>query len=518
MRGSSRLIVGITGLGVLVLAASGHAAQQAPAPAAPASPTAPAPGSPAPGATPGATAPTGTAPGTTSTRVLGLDEAVQLAVRQNPTLDEATAAIRRAEAVVAEVRSFQLPRFDANASLTIQGPIPVFTLTTPPTTPGGVARTETIPFGKTFTRNFSITGSYNPDPFGRIGSQREVARRQVNVARGGFFTTQNELVYAVQNVYLATLRAQELVRVQQEALAAAQEQLRVAEAQLRAGTAPEFDVLRARVQVENTRQNLVTATANVARTGASLSRLLSIEPTTTVELVPIALPPGAEGVAASTARQILSPQGAATPAEAPLPDTLEATLAQAFNQRPEIYRAEWARRVAEAQVNFERKGRLPEFSLTAGGFYNPDVTGFAAVDKSWSVIANVAVPIWDAGLTRARTREARADVQAAAARLESARDQVAEEVRTALVDVENAADRRRTAVANVEQAREALRIAEVRYTAGLAPNVEVTDAQAALTQARANQVNADYDYIAALAALNRSLGAYAGTALAEMRK
>lgn len=491
MSRSSRLIVGVTGLAVLVLGARGSVAQQAPAPAAPATPA------------PVGTAPTGTAPGTTTTRLLGLDEAVQLAVRQNPSLEEATAAIRRAEAVVAEVRSFLLPRFDGNASLTVQGPIPVFTLTTPPTTPGGPSRTETIPFGKTFTRNFSLQGSYNPDPFGRIGNQREAARRQVNVARGSYFTAQNELVYAVQNVYLATLRAQELVGVQQEALAAAQEQLRVTEAQLRAGTAPEFDVLRARVQVENTRQNLVTASANVRRTNTSLGRLLSIDPTTSVELTPISLPAGAEGVAASTAREILSP--ANTPeADKPLPDTLETTLSQAFNQRPEVYRAEWARRVAEAQVKYEKKGLLPQFNLTAGGFYNPDVTGFAAVDKSWSVIANVAIPIWDGGLTRARTRQARADVQAAAARLRSARDEVAEDVKTALVDVEESAERRRTARANVDQAREALRIAQVRYSAGLAPNVEVTDAQAAQTQARANQVNADYDYIAALASLNRS--------------
>jgi outer membrane protein TolC len=48
--------------------------------------------------------------------------------------------------------------------------------------------------------------------------------------------------------------------------------------------------------------------------------------------------------------------------------------------------------------------------------------------------------------------------------------------------------------------------------------VEVTDAEAALTQARANAVNAAYDYISALAALNRSLGAYAGEAVAALRR
>jgi len=453
-----------------------------------------------------------------TTRVLGLDEAVQLAIRQNPTLDEATAAIRRAEAVVAEVRSFQLPRLDGNARLTVQGPIPVFTFTSQPTTPGGPVRTQEIAFGKTFTRNFSISGTYDPDPFGRIRSQREIAQRQVNVSRGTYYSAQNELVFAVQNVYLSGLRAQELVGVQREALSAAQEQLRVAEAQLRAGTAPEFDVLRAKVQVENTRQNLVSAEATVKRTIASLARLLSLEANVPVELVPVALPANAEGVAGDTARRLLDPLTESDQAAAAVPTTLDAALQQAFTGRPEVYRAEWARRAALARVDFERKGRLPDVTLSANGFFDPDVTGFAAIDKSWSIVANIAIPIWDAGLSRARTNQAKADVAAASAQLKSARDEVIEDVKTALIDVENAMDRRRTAEANVEQAREALRIARVRYTAGLAPNVEVTDAEAALTQARANTVNAAYDYISALAALNRALGSYAGDALAALRK
>jgi outer membrane protein len=89
-------------------------------------------------------------------------------------------------------------------------------------------------------------------------------------------------------------------------------------------------------------------------------------------------------------------------------------------------------------------------------------------------------------------------------------------VRTALVDLEEATERRRAASANTAQAREALRIAPVRYTAGLAPNVEVTDAQVALTQARSNEVNAAYDYLAALANLNRGLGRYADDTLRRM--
>jgi outer membrane protein len=490
----------------LGLAGAAAGAQQPPAVPPNPTPVNPAPVNPTPPLTPNAQRLT-----PSSTRRITLDEAVQGALKQNPTLEEAQAGIRRAEAAVAEARSFLLPRIDAAGQFTFQGPIPSFTITSP-AAPGADPVQRTVTLGRTFSKQVSVAGSYNADLFGRARSQVSAARGQVNVARGGLYTAQNELVFAVQNVYLAALRARELVGVQQEALAAAQEQLRVAEAQLRAGTAPEFDVLRARVQVENVRQRLVEARSLEQRTIATLGRLLSVEPGVGLDLAPVDAPADAGDVSAEAARRILEPMpGGVLPA---FPQSLEGALSEAFTRRPEIYRAEWARRAAEARVAFERKGRLPALGLTATGLYTPDATGFAAITKSWSIVANVTIPIWDAGLTRARTREAKADVAAAGAQIRGARDTVGEEIKQSLVDLEAAADRRRATAANTAEAREALRIAQVRYTAGLAPNVEVTDAEAALTQARANQVNADYDYLAALAALNRSLGRYAGDRLA----
>jgi outer membrane protein len=455
--------------------------------------------------------------------VLSIDEAVQTALRRNPTLEDASASIRRAQAVVQEARAFMRPRLDAQTGLTIQGPIPTFAITQPPTVPGGQARTQEVAFGQTFSRNLSVSGTFDPDPFGRLRANRRIAERSVNVARGSLFVTQNELVFSVQNVYLTALRARELIAVAQEAIEAAREQLRVAEAQFRAGTAPEFDVLRASVQVANLRQSLVTADATYRRTLVSLAELLSLEPQTRVELVPLALPPEPDAVAAVATRRVLEPDGA--PASGPaetaasgglVPQSVETALAEAYSRRPEVYRAEWTRRVAEAQLSLQRKGLTPSVNLGVHFLYTPDQTGFAVETKTWSIVANLAIPIWDAGLTRARVRQARAGVQSASAQAQSARDAVTEEVKRTLIDLEEAADRRRAAAANTVQAREALRIARVRYTAGLAPNVEVTDAEAALTQARSNEVNAAYDYLAALANLNRSLGRYAGDTLAML--
>jgi len=493
-----------TAFAILTALGPGGLAAAAQAPAPPAAPVAP--GNPATPATPVEPTPSG------AVRVLSLDQVVQETLRANPTLEDAAAAVRRAEAVVAEARALQRPRLDANATLALQGPIPRFSFTRPSPNPGGTPITEEIALGRTFTRGFSVSGTYDPDLSGRLRAGRSVAERGVNVARGSYFVTQNELVFAVQNVYLAALRANELIQVSREAVEAAQEQLRVAQAQLNAGLAPEFDVLRASVQVENLRQNQVAASATFRRTTATLTELMSLDPTARVELAPVALPPEPDAVAVAAARQALEPGAAGGPTSA----SLEAALSEAFTRRPEVYRALWAQRLAEARVDVQRRGNRPNLAITASGNYNPDATGFAAIDKSWSLFANITVPIWDAGLTRARTRQAREEVASAAAQAQGARNSVAQEVTSALITLEEATARRTAAAANTAQAREALRIARVRYSAGLAQAVEVTDAQVALTQARTNEVNAGFDYLSALAELNRGIGRYAGDTVATV--
>lgn len=478
--------------------------------------------SPPPPASPNAVSP----PAAPETEVLSLDAAVQRALAGNPSLEQAEAAVRRARGVLAEARTFLLPRVDASATFTQQGPIPSFTFTSPSPNPGDPPISQQVRLGNPFTRSVSVGATYDPDPFGRLRANREAARSNVRVARGQYYTAQNELVFAVQTLYLQALRARELIQVAREAVEASQEQLRVSEAGLRAGTNAEFDVLRARVQLANNRQNLVTAEGDYRRAIAALVEVLSLPGTTRLELVPVALPPEPDQVAAATARSLIEPEreqpgpGNGLPGsdivQSPVPQSLERALAEAFNRRPEIYSAEWSRRAAQYRVRFERLGNYPSIVLGANFFYNPDAAGFAAVTKSYSLVANIAIPIWDAGLARARTRQARADVDLAAAQLEAARDQVTEEVRRALIDLEEATERRRSAQANTASARETLRVARVRYEAGLGTVVEITDAEAALTQSRANEVNAGFDYVSALAALNRSLGRYASETLTDV--
>lgn len=530
----------------LALTAPGAApAAAAPLAAAPGIPAAPpiVPDSSAPG-TPLAE-PQGTGPVVTLT----LDEAIRLALATNPNLRAVQGQQRQAAARIGEARAAAGPSINASGTYAEAGPIPSFRFSPGPGQPPTLIR-----LGSPRTRTAQIAGTYIPDISGRIRASVRSARFGARAASDLTAATMNNLTQQVQSAYDNVLREQALVEVSRQAVAAAQEQLRIAQAQFRAGTVPEFDVLRASVQVANDRQTQTAAESNAAIALGNLVDVLGIDPNTRLQLAPLPVtplppplpvtlptgaPPGAAPPAAAPAAPAPGTPSAPTappagPGRAPAapapgapaaasaapptggpaaPAVLPLTEAEAYREalarRPEVLEAQANLSQSVEQIRFQRRTRLPQFSLTGSYTLTPDTSGFAAEDHMWQVGAGLTLDVFDAGLVRSRVREAEAGRDAAAAALDQVRQAVALDVRTALATLRQAQVNRQTTAANVQQAREALRIAQVRYRAGVATSVEVTDAQVALTQAQTNQVNAEYDYLDAQAALARAIGRYA---------
>jgi outer membrane protein TolC len=518
------VVRGRTILVALAALTSVPAAAQEPNSAAPAAPSPPAPaGSAGPAVR------------------LTLEEAIRTAITNNPNLQATQEEQRRARARIGEARASTGPTVDATANYNRQGPIASFEFSEGPGQP-----TRRVQLGSPNTRTASIDATFRPDLSGRTSASVGIARAGAEAAEATTAATVNDLTQQVQSSYYGALRTQTLVEVRRQAVAAAQEQLRVAQAEFRAGTKPQFDVLRASVQVENLRQNQTVAETNARTAIANLVNLLGIEPTTQLQLTPVPvtpLPPprtapGTNGPApaggarapevpapsqgpgqpangapaqaeAPQAPPPAAPTGPSSTPQQPLPADEAAAFAEAAANRPEVQRARETVRQNRAQVRFESRARRPELAITGGYQFTPDATGLAAEDRSWRIGAAVSLNLFDAGLIRSRVRQAQAGQEAAEAQLERAEQQVALEVRTALLNLREAEERRQTTAANVEQAQEALRIAQVRYRAGVGTNVEVTDAQVALIEAQTNQVNAEYDFLDAQAQLARALGRYA---------
>lgn len=478
-------------------------------------------------------------------RTLTLQDAIAIARRNNPGLQIAEENRQRAHDRIAEVRANRLPQVGLNGSYTYQGPTSTFTIPAQGNQPP-----QTVQISRATSRRIGAAATLQTDLAGRIRAQQRIARFGEQSATNNVRATENDLVYNVTSAYSTALRTEELVRVAREAVGSAREQLRVSQAQFRAGVVPQFDVLSASVRVDNLRQNQIQAENQQRQSEAQLIDLLNIEPATRLELTPLALPAPAPSTpatptppagatpaapAAASVRPAVSDQPAevrTVTAEAPTPPAtpgtptagpeppilgedvtpeLRAAIEQAYRQRPEVLAAEQNLRSAEESVRYERRARNPDVNLQAGYNYTPDTSGFAAQKDNYSISANLTLSVFDSGLIRARVRQAQDQADALRATLDQVRQAVALDVRTSQLNLREAEARRGTTASNVNQAREALRIANVRYQAGVSTIVEVTDAQVALTQAQTNQVNADYDYVVAQAAVERALGQYAGS-------
>ena len=285
----------------------------------------------------------------------------------------------------------------------------------------------------------------------------------------------------VRNGYYNVLRAAAFVRVNEAAVTDSAELLRVTQAQLRAGVASNFDVLRSQTQLDNNRQALIQSRNQLLIAKNAFANTLGVDPSTPVDLADI-------------------------PDIPPLPPLDEAALlAKAFAQRPEYYQSDANILVSRTNTRLAHRNIEPYanvYAVAAHTFNKPSFGG----RNDGSVGITFGVPLYDGGVTREAVKSARSDERTALIQKDQFVRGIKSEVQQAIIAVRDAFDRQSTTAATVAEATEALRLANVRYKAGVGTQLEINDAQTTLVQAENNQVNARYDYLTALARLSRSVG------------
>jgi len=190
-------------------------------------------------------------------------------------------------------------------------------------------------------------------------------------------------------------------------------------------------------------------------------------------------------------------------AEQPVAATSQEATAAALRDRPEVRRAEFGVRAAEAALKAVRGSYAPQVYLNAMG------SATSSAGQSMSGVGAavvVTVPLVTGGQRSAEVREAEAKLASAKQQLESARLQVAREASDAWLAVQAARVAVHASQQALSQAEEDYRIAQMRYETGKAINVEVLDALAALVSARTNYSQALCDQGIAADQLLRAMG------------
>ena len=319
------------------------------------------------------------------------------------------------------------------------------------------------------------------DIFNLVGTARDVERITRDFYVFDLERVENETALSVKNTFFDVLRAQTQVDVQQEQVRYATENVRIAQARYDAGAAAQFDVVTAQTALSNSQQLLISAQNQLALTQANLNNLIGVS-----QDAPLALQSPTQPVTQFPA--------------------LDQTLQAAYGQRPELRQAENNITIARKLITLAGATLKPSLALVGGANYSGTSTSTSGRKDTYSISAELGIPLYDGGTTKSRVRAAQVDLDTQLLTRSQLRQNVELEVRQAIINVNNAQARTVASAQGVTQAQEAVRLSQVRYQNGLGTFLEVTNAQAQLAQARTNLATAQYDTQTALAQLTRAVG------------
>lgn len=314
---------------------------------------------------------------------------------------------------------------------------------------------------------------------GALASAR-AARTLETAAHGNYEATRDLVVLAVANQYLLTVADQSRVTAAQAELDTATTALKQAQDMLEAGTVDALAAVRAQVQRDRQTQQLTAQQNALAKQRLQLARAIGLpleQPFTlasAADFEPLAVPDAATAVA------------------------------QALANRPDYHAAEAVEKAARLLVTSARDQSLPTVSLDGNyGTIGHEITSNHPI---YSVGASVQLPIFAGGLFKADRLRAEAQLRDATGRLTDLRAQIAVQVRAALLDLDS--NQAQVAVARDARglaARE-LTLAQDRFKAGVADNLEVVQAQQEVADANESYIASLYGYNLAKATLAQALG------------
>ena len=410
-------------------------------------------------------------PTTPQSARLTLTDAERTAIAHNPNISVARLLALAQAQMTREVRAGEMPT--ATANLTAVGSHPDSRIT------AGLLNNPSI-FDRAaggLTVNQLITD------FGRthnlVLSAKSYAKAQLENERA----TEQDIRLTVDQAFYQALTSQAVLKVAEQTVAERQATLDQISALANSKLRSTLDQSFAAVQLSQARLLLLDAQANQQSAMASLKLVMGSERDEQYTLVD------------------------ETPASPePAPSNEDVLLQAAYASRPDL-----------AALN-DNYTAAKQFSTAEHDLWMPTVSALAAVggtpiradqiQSSWygAAGANISIPIFNGFLFNARSQEAKLRADAAGEHVRNLRDEIARDVRVAMLNAQNSYQKISVTQSMLNQANLALDLAQARYKIGLSGIVELTQAQLSQTEAQIAYTTARYVYETSQAELRFQLG------------
>ena len=420
---------------------------------------------------------------------LDLDAALAAAAERNLTLAAMETELDQAQAQLNQARGLLLPMVQAGASWThmdheesvdfgaAMGSI-FEDMGFPVDTSGG----EPMVLARQDALSGKLTASWTVlSP--RSWATLRVAREGQGLAELSVDQLRQDLLLGTAQAWYASSMTGALVDLQREQISAAVEQLEVAERRLAAGAGLRIDVVRARTDLAQAQQDLLSA--QLADESAR------------------------DGLGVLTGLGGLPEPGEAGEPRLPVASD-EALVELALDRREDLASGRASVEMARASLGVSRAQWMPSVDLAWQGSYAFTEPGEMGSDDPtrWTAVASLNVPLYNHSMV-GDIGGRKAELRQAELRLEDAERQAAQAVRQALRDQRTSAAAVDLAVERAALAHEALELTETAFAQGAGSSFEVSDARTGLAGAEINrlttQLQAELDALILLRALGSDM-------------
>ena len=421
--------------------------------------------------------PSGPAPGAAPARVLTLDAALALERSHQPTLAEASANVRAAQARHREALAPFLPQLSGSVSAEHHADLgqSQALLAAAPRVQGAGTPGD---FG---TGTFGLTASQVIWDFGAGRSTVAAAGAQVDAAGDTLDATRLGADLAVREAYFAAWGDKRQVAVASESLSDQRAHERQVQAAVKIGTRPPSDLAQVEASVASARVQAINARDTYAIAKAQLIQAIGMPQVGDFEVVDPALPAVAgEGL------------------------PIERLVSGALAARPDRRSLDDQIRSARLSEQAAKLAWTPRIAAVAG--VSADAQSQVAESNNWEAGVTMNWPLVSGGDQLARVKELQAELDSLRDQREALDQQIRLDVTQADLALRGARDGVLAAGTAVQEARISLKLAEGRYAVGLGSVIELDDAQQQLATAEGQQIQEQMQLDDARAQLLKALG------------
>ncbi|NNK56221.1 MAG: TolC family protein [Desulfofustis sp.] len=401
---------------------------------------------------------------------LTLEDCIQIALKNNPQIEIARQQFQANQGVLTQVKSFYWPQLSGGIGYGRQYIDNQFPVDEDNVGSGLLQASQLIfDFGKT-------TGLIDASSFNLQASAENLAQ------------VYHDLVFDVKSSFYAVLENKRLIKVAQQAVSNYEQQLYRAQRFFESGVRTRIDVTNAEVNLSNEKLNLLRANSDYKSALVSLEQVIGTVPNNG-DYEPVADEPPTEELASQ------KPE---------MPKSLETLLQSAEANRPGLKQFQFLIEAAEASITQAKGGYWP--TIDAVGGYNTFETDLPSLSDQWQITARLNWEFFSGFETEGKVAEASAQLREVQAGLRDFELEVTRDVTDSYLRADENREGVDIADQTVELAEENLRLAEGRYKAGIGDLLEFNDAQLLYTQNQSNLVITYYNYLTALARIDRAVG------------